>query len=171
MSDSTYSSVSEELADLFARDQADRTVGHENIDFAQMRENDIPRLARAKEFYAMLKSGEANLSGEELYMLGMLYQHSPDANDYKVAMELGALSGEKGCAQGSWLSAAAEDRLLLSTGGKQKWGTQFTKESGEWEQMPMDSDEESGVTDVLRAQKNIPPRNRQMEVFLARNDI
>jgi hypothetical protein len=33
----------------------------------------------------------------------------------------------KGHPDAGWLSAAAEDRYLLSIGGKQKWGTQFAK--------------------------------------------
>ena len=91
--------------------------------------------------------------------------------DYLVAVEIAKKSAEAGSESGAWLSAAAEDRYLLATGKKQKWGTQFKKENGVWEQLPMQSDEESGITDEMRAQKHVPARNQQMKVFLSRDDI
>lgn len=167
----TQKTVAEELNGIFEADQAERTVGHENIDFDKMRENDKPRLARAKEIYEAVKAGALDLDGEELWKLGMLFQHSPEIEDYLTAIEIGTLSAEKGSESGAWLSAAAEDRYLLNTGGKQKWGTQFVKESGEWKQMEMQSDEESGITDEKRAEKHVPARDQQMAIFLARDDI
>ncbi|MDB5264863.1 MAG: putative lipoprotein [Parcubacteria group bacterium] len=161
-----------ELSEIFEADQAERTVGHKNIDFGKMRENDKPRLARARAIYEGVKEGAIDLNGEELWKLGMLFQHSSNAEDYLIAIEIGNRSAEAGCESGAWLSAAAEDRYLLNTGGKQKWGTQFNKEEGkEWEQMPMQDDEESGITDEMRAEKNLPARDQQMSVFLARDDI
>jgi hypothetical protein len=163
--------VAEELSAIFEADQAERTVGHENIDFDKMHENDKPRLARAKEIYEEVKAGTLDLDGELLWKLGMLFQHSPEIADYLNAVEIANLSAEKGSESGAWLSAAAEDRYLLNTGGKQKWGTQFIKESGEWKQMEMQSDEESGITDEMRTEKHVPVRDQQMAVFLARDDI
>jgi hypothetical protein len=168
---SHYVSVSDVLSEIFEKDQAERIVGHENIDFEKMRANDIARLARGREIYQEYKSKGLQLSGEDLYRLGMLFQHSPHVEDYKIAMELGQLSGEKGYEQGAWLSAAAEDRYLINTAHKQKWGTQFSKESGEWKQLPMQTDEESGITDMMRATKKVPARDQQISVFLARDDI
>jgi hypothetical protein len=160
-----------ELRKIYEADQAERIVGHENIDFDRMHENDKPRLARAKEIYALLKQGIIELAGEELYFLAILFQHSPAIEDYLTAKEIGLLSAEQGYELGKWMSAAAEDRYLLNTGKKQIWGTQFTKDSGEWELMPMQSDEESGITDEMRKEKNVPTRANQKKVFLARTDI
>lgn len=160
-----------ELNQLFEADQAERIVGQDNIDFERMRENDKPRLARAKEIYEEVKKGAVTLDGESLWKLGMLFQHSPHTEDYLVAVEIAKKSAEAGSESGAWLSAAAEDRYLLATGKKQKWGTQFKKENGVWEQLPMQSDEESGITDEMRAQKHVPARNQQMKVFLSRDDI
>jgi hypothetical protein len=136
-----------------------------------MHENDKRRLVRAKEIYEDFKAGTLDLNGEELWKLGMLFQHSSEIQDYLAAIEIANLSAEKGSESGAWLSAAAEDRYLLNTDGKQKWGTQFIKESGEWKQMEMQSDEESGITDEMRAEKHVPARDQQMVVFLARDDI
>ncbi len=163
--------IGTELRDIYEVDQAERIVGHENIDFDKMHENDKPRLARAKEIYDLVKEGSVDLTGEELYFLAILFQHSPAIEDYVTAKEIGQLSAEKGYELGKWMSAAAEDRYLLNTGKKQIWGTQFTKDSGEWEIMPIQSDEESGITDDMRKMKNVPIRADQMKVFLARTDI
>jgi hypothetical protein len=60
----------------------------------------------------------------------------------------------------------------LATGKKQKWGTQFKKNNqGEWEQSPMYSDEESGVTDYMRKEKDVPERAKQLTIFFNRKDF
>ena len=116
--------------------------------------------------YQEVKDGRAVLSGERLWKLAMLFQHSQDSKDYLAAMEIATLSAEAGSESGVWLSAAAEDRYLLSIGEKQKWGTQFTKESGEWSLLPVQTDEESGITDEVRATRHVPARDQQIRAFL-----
>ena len=97
----------------------------------------------------------------------MLFQHGLSSEDYKIAFELTNEAVKQGNEDAKWLSAAAEDRYLLSINKKQKWGTQFKGDGrGGWEQSPMDSDEESGVTDVMRKSKNIPIRSEQLPLFL-----
>lgn len=77
--------VEQELALIYQADQDERTVGWDNIDFEKLRENDKPRLKRAKEIYELVKAGEVTLSGKALYQLGLLFQHSKDIPDYAVA--------------------------------------------------------------------------------------
>lgn len=157
---------------LYEADQAERTVGWEQIDWETLRANDAHRLAQAKQIYRLFTDIDVELSGEALYQLGLLFQHSPAVEDLLLARRCGELSGTKGYTDGDWLAAAAEDRYLLATTGVQKWGTQFYKtEAGAWEQRPMLSDAESGVTDEQRAAKGVPPRSRQLAVFRARTDI
>jgi len=163
--------VEQELALIYQADQDERTVGWNNIDFEQLKENDKPRLKRAKEIFELIKANKVILSGQSLYQLGILFQHSKDINDYPIAGEIGKLSGDAGYSDGYWLSAAAEDRYLVHTTQKQKWGTQFQKNDEEWELVPMIDDAESGATDDLREKRSIPPKSRQLDVFLARADI
>jgi hypothetical protein len=170
--DQKSTAVSKELKEIFEADQAERVVGYENIDFETMRQNDVTRLARAREILSTYRNGTIVLDGEDLYRLGLLFQHSPNTDDYLVAVELGKKSGDLGNRDGAWLSAAAEDRHLTSRGLPQKWGTQFRKNgAGEWEQFPMQSDEESKITDEDREKRGVPSRAKQMEVFLQRDDI
>ncbi|MDB5244173.1 MAG: hypothetical protein JWN18_43 [Parcubacteria group bacterium] len=164
--------TSTELKVIFDADQAERLVGYENINLVQMRENDKPRLDRAREIYNQVKEEGLVLDGEDLWRLGMLYQHSAEPEDYLTAMEIANMSSAAGSEAGAWLTAAAEDRYLLSVGKDQKWGTQFAKnDEGQWYQQPMSSDEESGITDDMRATKGISPRAVQMEEFLKRDDV
>ena len=160
--------ISFELKELFAADQSDRSsgLGH-YIDLTKMIANDKIRLVRAHEIERIFKNDQVDLTADDLYHLAMLFQHSSEAEDFKVAIELATLSGQKGNIHGKWLSAAAEDRHLLSTGQKQKWGTQFRKdENGPWQLQPMETDQESGITDIMRKEKGVPERSKQLEVFL-----
>lgn len=155
-------SVSAELKELFNADQADREAVRGKWDDAElsqrMAENDAVRLKRAREIYEEYIAGSAHLSSGELVQLAFLFQHSRDSDDYRKAHELGNAAGEEGL----WIAAAAEDRWLLSRGEKQKWGTQFRHNV----QAPMLSDEESGITDEMREQREIPTRANQLAEHL-----
>jgi len=160
--------VSFELKELFTADQSDRSSDHGHcIDLTKMIANDKIRLVRAHEIERIFKNNIADLSADDLYHLAMLFQHSPDIEDYKITIELATLSGQKGNIHGKWLSAAAEDRYLVSAGQKQKWGTQFRKdENGPWQLQPMETDQESGITDIMRKEKGVTERSKQLETFL-----
>jgi len=161
-------SISTELLHLFQGDQADRTSLLDDGGMQRMVSNDSARLQRGREIYNEYNEGLVILSGDDLYSLAMLFQHGRDAEDYKIAGELASFSADQGNESAKWLVAAAEDRYLLAIGEKQKWGTQFKKsENGEYEQAPMLSDEESGVTDAMRASHGIPARAEQLAVHLS----
>lgn len=154
-------SISSELKSLFDTDQADRAALHgnwTNKEFIQrMVENDSRRLQRAGEIYEQYKSGSLSLADSEKVQLAFLFQHSSNIDDYWKAHKLGEAAGE----EGKWIAAAAEDRWLLSTGKKQKWGTQFMSDT---EQAPMLSDEESRITDEMRKDREIPVRAEQLKI-------
>jgi len=156
-------SVSAELKEIFDADQADRRAmegNGKNSDLVkEMLEKDAVRLEKANEIYEEYKSGSLTVSEKELGQLAFLFQHSNKSDDYQKAMELGNAAGEGG----KWIAAAAEDRWLVSKGGKQKWGTQFTHDR---EQVPMLSDEESGITDEMREERGIPARAEQSAAHL-----
>lgn len=156
-------SFSRELRELFDADQADRKALQGKWNDPElsktMIDNDSKRLIRAREIYEEHMSRTALLSSEELIQLAFLFQHSPESDDYRKAYDLGEAAGD----EGKWIAAAAEDRWLLSKGEKQKWGTRFLNET---EQAPMASDEESGITDEMRAQREIPPRAEQLSMHI-----
>ncbi len=154
-------SISSELQNLYDTDQADRPVSREdwnNQELMQtMADNDTRRLQRAKEIYEQYNAGALSLTDVEKVQLAFLFQHSLDTDDYEKVVELGNAAGE----EGKWIAAAGEDRWLISKGDKQKWGTQFTHDGNP---MPMLSDEESGITDEMRRERDIPVRGEQLSV-------
>lgn len=155
--------LNKELIELYEEDQKDRFEKLYETDPKLFSERDTRRLSRAKEIY--LKKDE--LTPERLCDLAMLFQHGLDSEDYKKAFELTNKATQLGYEDAKWLSAASEDRHLLSIGKKQKWGTQF-KGNGEggWEQSPMYSDDQSRVTDEMRKEMGVPIRSEQLKVFL-----
>ena len=154
-------SLNVELWQLFENDQADRLGNRKNLDAQEFAKRDAKRLARADEIYPE----RSILSAESLYCLAMLYQHGSSTVHYERAFELASRSAESGYQEARPLSAAAEDRLLLSQGLMQKWGTQFRMETlnGPFEQQPMLSDEESGITDAMRRDMGVKDRHEQRE--------
>lgn len=164
MNPSTNQFISERIRFLFEQDQLARATPSGSIDLS----GDSLRLSEAIKIYEEFNPF-SDFSADDLYMLGMIFQHGPNVEDSKRAMELSELSGEKGNKKGKWLAAAAEDRYLTRIGKKQKWGTQFIKQAGgEWAQSPMQTDEESGITDEMRVERDVPVRDHQLAVFLSK---
>jgi hypothetical protein len=156
---------------LFDEDQSERSLPFNEINPQTIIDNDRARVVEAHSIYTAFKESKVELSGDDLFYLAILFQHGSNSEDFLIATELATLSSEKGNNKAKWLAAATEDRYLLSKGEKQKWGTQFSKKSpdDEWELSPMASDEESGISDAMRKDKNVPERAKQFETFLSRN--
>jgi len=164
--DSSEENLITEIQQIHKNDQKDRSGKFENIDVEKTLINDTKRLKRGREIYLDLKNGIVSLNSESLYYLAMIFQHGSNTEDYLIALELANLAIEKGNEKSKWLSAAAEDRYLLSKGEKQKWGTQFSNEQEGWEQSAMQDDSESGINDEMRKKNGVPIRKDQMQSFL-----
>ncbi len=154
--------INAELADLYAADQKDRAEQLYQKDHDLFLARDQARMARARGIYEQRQT--AHVSPEGLFNLAMLFQHGEGSDDYLKAWNLAKESEAAGYTASAWLTAAAEDRYLLSLGQKQKWGTQFNvNKEGELALLDMSSDEESGVTDEVRAAKGISTRAEKQE--------
>ncbi len=153
--------IERELHTLFEDDQHDRNERLYETDIQSFMERDASRLARAKAIFDM----RDELSPQSLVDLAFLFQHGQNSDDYKNAFDLASDALAKGHGDAAWLSAAAEDRYLLSIGQKQKWGTQFIQHGNEWKHEAMASDEESGITGDMRRQKAVPPRAEQLKAI------
>jgi hypothetical protein len=141
----------DELYDLYAADQYDRRA--QPVDWDAVTARDTARRARVAE---ILAAGGASKS-IDFYYAALIYQHGPDLEDTRKAHELAlhALTIEPVYKPARWLAAASEDRILVSEGKPQKWGTQSTKTSpeGPWDLSEVDPT----VTDAQRAQWDVPP--------------
>ncbi|MFT7565329.1 MAG: hypothetical protein ACI8V7_000322 [Candidatus Paceibacteria bacterium] len=146
-----------EIRNLFDMDQKDR---HENLyknDPKLFVNRDNERYKKAVEFYTKHKKEILVLNVSDKYHLAMIFQHGHKPEDYLRTQELALQAVDEGDDRGRWLSKAAEDRHLGSIGEKQKWGTQYKViENGEWQLLPMQTYEESGVTDEMRKMWNVP---------------
>ncbi|MBP9697850.1 MAG: hypothetical protein KBD65_01525 [Candidatus Moranbacteria bacterium] len=144
---------------LFTEDQLDRENGLNKTDPALFAEREQTRYQKALEMFARYKESPQFFSSEDLYHLSFLFQHGATPEDYKRAHILALEAERQGLEDAKWLTAATEDRYLLSLGKKQKWGTQFIlREDGSQHLAPIEDDAVSGITNEMRQSKNVPPR-------------
>ena len=163
------------LEKLFEQDQTDRKFLQESRDEKNMQlvaERDKQRLSQAIELYDEYKAGNWRLTSQDAYHLAMLFQHGDTEEDYARAFELATIAAENGHGPSLQLSALAEDRLLVSQGEAQKWGTQYRvdRDTGIWNlSAPIQLDDESGVTDQERIVRGLRTRN-EAEAFQGPNN-
>lgn len=138
---------SDALRALFEADQRERTG--EAIDWEVLRVSDARRRVVVK---AWLDAG-AVTAPLDRFRAAMLFQHGRTSDDYLLAHDLARAAAEGGCREARWLTAATEDRLLLSQGRPQRFGTQFIDVGGRFELAPVDP----ATTDAERAAWDVPP--------------
>jgi len=114
-----YLENNKRLAQLFNDDQSPRLSGQMNKQIAV--EDSIRRI----EVADMLDKGLVK-SGHDYYRAAMIMQHGTNSDDYEKAHELTkkALTNKQVHPMAPWLYAATKDRLLLSQGKPQWYGTQ-----------------------------------------------
>lgn len=148
-----------QLEKLFDEDQKDREDGLDKKDPTLFAEREKSRHQKAQEIFTQYEKDPQSLSDEGVYYLAFLFQHGQTSEDYKKAHQLALEAEKRGVEDAKWLTAATEDRHLLSVEKKQKWGTQFIRaEDGSQRLAPIEEDVTSGVTDEMRQTKNVPPR-------------
>lgn len=127
-----------QLAELYQADQADRNG---KLDDTQMEKRDRTRQAAVKDLYQRGRLGSAR----DYYHAAMIMHHGSSPEDFLLAHELSMIALAKGEPQAKWLSAATQDRFLISIGRTQRWGTQSM--------VPLLTD--GVVTDTARRELNI----------------
>lgn len=137
-----------ELATMLREDQADRRP--KDLDWSVVKPRDEARRTRTLE---LLETG-AVVTGADFYGAALILQHGDTADDALLAHELCVIAVSKGAgAEALWLAAASEDRFLDRIGRKQRFATQYKKDSdGSWRLTPVDP----GVTDEMRRAMNTP---------------
>jgi hypothetical protein len=138
---------SDALRALFEADQRERAG--EAIDWDRLRVSDARRRVVVR---AWLDAG-AVTAPLDRFRAAMLFQHGRSIDDYRLAHDLARAAAEGGCREARWLTAATEDRLLLSQGRPQRFGTQYVDVGGAFELAPVDP----ATTDAERAAWDVPP--------------
>jgi hypothetical protein len=140
-----------ELARLFEADQADRMPeGGKAVDWTSVGPRDREREARVK---ALHEAGDLR-TGKDYHRAAMVLQHASTPEDYLLAHEFCVVALAKGERDARWLAAATEDRLLMTIGRPQRFGTQY-RSSGPDKPVKL-YEVGPGVTDGLRRELGVP---------------
>lgn len=140
-----------ELQALYEQDQADRE-GFAFLDQAQ-RQRKLQRDRARRQWVEELVASNPLLDAEDYFHAAMIFQHGGTPEHFLKAHTLaykGAKLGHSAC---FCLMAAAYDRVLMSQGCAQKYGTQYIMRHGYWVLYEVDP----ATTDAERAQWNVPP--------------
>lgn len=140
----------EELVQIYKEDQQVRSGDIDNLDWNKIATLDRQHRIRVTE---MLKAGEVQ-TGADYYHAAMVFQHATEKQGYKLAHELAVIAATKGEERGKWLAAASWDRFLRAVNENQRFGTQYTRDSGETSFKLAETDPE--VTDAMRKAMNCP---------------
>lgn len=159
----TEPSPAEELARLYAEDQADRDPSNLHIDWEAVSMRDEQREIRVKKLLSLGSLG----GGTEYYRAAMILQHASTPDDYLLAHDLCVIAISKGEKRAMWLAAASLDRFLVSIGRAQRFGTQYR--SNKSFRPPQLVAVDPNVSDTLRHELGVPTlaeakkRGKEME--------
>ena len=125
-------SITEKISHLYDTDQYDRKnlksyLFSDNAVLISSR--DSIRLEFAYSIFREYQTMNLNLTPEEKYKLAMIFHHGKTSIDYEIAHTLAkeAYNQNNKLQNAEWLMKASYDRLQLSIGKPQKYGTQRLK--------------------------------------------
>ncbi|MEZ0326634.1 MAG: hypothetical protein ACAH95_12080 [Fimbriimonas sp.] len=144
IADAKDAAESAEIKKLRDDDQAIRSGP---IDVKKLHEEAANDAARRRKVVELLEKGVPK-TGADFDALGLVMQHGDNFDDFRLACELATASVILGH-KDPWLIPATYDRMLLSVGQRQRFGTQFS-ENG---LRPLDP---VGINDRIRLQFRLP---------------
>lgn len=141
------------LAGVFESDQEDRLLpSRRELSDAEWDAIDRRDELRRAEVVSALKS-KGGINPRDLYFASVVFLHGGCPDHYRMAATLASRALSAGESDARSIYANAIDRHLVATGKPQKFGTQYSCESGECVLMPHDPT----TTDEERAEYDIPP--------------
>lgn len=151
--------INTELENLYFADKKEREELNDNDKktLKALVEHDKQRLTRLIEILPQIDTNEI----WNCHYIAHLFQHGVKTEDYENAHKYAKKAVEMGSSVTKWLYAATNDRLLVSQGKLQKFGTQFKKINGEWSLLPVDD----SVSDKERAKYGVPPLDKALQNF------
>jgi hypothetical protein len=128
-------SINVELEKLYLEDKKEREQLIEGNEISKIiRENDKKRIERVQEMLSSIDTNEI----WNCHYLAYVFQHGETEEDFRLAHFYAKRAVDMGSNVTKWLYAATLDRLLVSQGRLQKYGTQFQDVNGKWELLPVD---------------------------------
>lgn len=112
-----------------------------------------------------MMEADSLVTANDYYHAAMIFQHGSDSVAYKLAWDLAEIAVTLDSTHYSalWLTAAAQDRYLLSIGKRQVYGTQFMVYTDVWYLQVID---QSAVSDADRQCKGTRTLS-EIEAFLS----
>jgi hypothetical protein len=110
------------LQELFEADQKDRSRVYDSdaaVQALQKRDSE-----RRQTVIDMIRAGGVN-TANDLYHASVIFMHGVSTRDYLIAHRLSTVAATMGHRPSRWLCAASLDRLLMTVGQPQVYGTQF----------------------------------------------
>lgn len=140
-----------ELQLLFEQDQADREV---SVQVDSMRQQWMLQRARERrQRVEELLASRPLLDAQDYFHAAMIFQHGETPEHFLLAHTLAYQGAKRGYAACFCLMAAAYDRVLMSAGLPQKYGTQYITRDGRRVLYDFDP----ATTDAERAEWHVPP--------------
>jgi hypothetical protein len=140
-----------ELQMLFEQEQADREDG---VQLDAMRQQWMLQRARTRrQRVAELLASHPLLDAYDYFHAAMIFQHGETPEHFFLAHTLAYQGAKRGHAACFCLMAAAYDRVLMSQGRPQKYGTQYIMRHGR----RILYDVDPSTTDAQRAEWHVPP--------------
>lgn len=143
------------LKSLFDADQKERDVPIAQMDVATLNAHDREREAAVR---VMVQKTELHTS-EDFFNAAVIMQHGLESDDYRLAYALATIATRMDPTNSlaKWLTAATWDRLMISLGRPQWYGTQYqASKNGSMELGPMEPKAASAL-DCIKLGVPSPP--------------
>lgn len=135
---------------IYKEDQIDRrNISASNFEILIKRD-----AGRRKKVSSMITRG-ALKQGKDFYLAAIIFQHGLTKKDYEMAIKLAKMAVAAGYKKGKYIEALATDRLLMISGKRQKFGTQFFRKNprSKFIMYPVSKK----TTDLERKEYGLPP--------------
>ncbi|ADX66876.1 MULTISPECIES: hypothetical protein [Weeksella] len=121
--------LSQEIQQIYKSDQSDRKLLKTYLipeNKKEVIERDNLRLEKAKNIYLDYTNGKEQLNNQDKFNLAMILHHGKTKEDFEIAHNLAkqVANSDNKIQNAEWLEKATYDRLQLSQGKPQKYGTQ-----------------------------------------------
>ena len=142
-----------EVTQICADDQAVRQKDWSKLSSKEMKEISVSDHKRKQQIIDLLKKGRV-VTAEDFDHASLVLQHGSNWNDYALAHELSICSLLLGRKEAAWLSAATYDRMSLSAGYRQRFGTQYSSDGNG--PFKLDTYDTNGIGDEIRKALHCP---------------
>ncbi len=149
-------SISEELANLYQADKADRDLDSSKFSPQELEALNTRDRQRRERVLEIVRAQQL-ATADDYFHAAMIFQHGDGPQAYLLAHVLASIAAFKGHAKGKWLSAATLDRYLASLKQDQFFGTQFFSEGLSFKNLKLSPPLNGQVTEALRQEFTVPP--------------